>query len=1054
MLGILGNVNQIKSPSIHAKVIECLISTWNMLAKVRMNQGISLDNKFTPAVPDLLPPLQYYATWVFEAASLLMPHKFKSGRLLAYQLICTMTVRQHDTALSQEYLTHFYRLMHIGLTGTDQDVISVIIRNCSKFFSMMLPCSTLLILDFIQAANTIFINQNLEAIDQETHPIRVSLECMPTSTGKGIKVCNRPGDTPHPSIPGMHANQYCRNTSAPNICCLCHFRCIALNSLGVFLVEELVHCKGHPRVHDCICVLLQSTTFHHKTVSTLAIDLLHMLSQYTQELCAFDSELPIKVVEVMCHTVTSLLPGGEFASVQEENSILVSVILCLLDWVMVIPSAKLMARKGEENRSTLSRVFQVLQMAAHNRTVPKRRKSLNISTIISGDGRPVRLARVQETSKTPNHVPSPAEPTETIEEKNNENDSDNDDQQGRFTLLARVAALMHIVNHLGHFPLGAGPSRLDSLISEHEDHLSTDCDEMQPTIFNSPNIQFFVLNDSVLVSAVELPKEDPKCHPLLQDMTTAKTQVRLITRDMTGRFSWDHTMMYSRSGTPEPERHAFPLPGLLLDQEREAKESPEESRRTMRGALSTFKSTTPIAPDRLDEALSYIGSSSRECVLFPDQALNEPAPAPVGHSMESSVMEHVLTQHTAEHSYIRDNTTDASLCSVEFRPPAYVDPSSPFQLGRFLISETGLLAWEKRLRVDLLKKNEKFLRELKNLDNRRCRETHKIAVLYVAAGQEDKTSIMSNSAGSQAYEDFVAALGWEVDLSTHTGFLGGLERNLSTGETAPYYATSMHEVMFHVATRMPLATDGTGTTRMRHLGNDEVHIVWSEHSREYRYGIVNTEFGDVLLIIYPLKNHMFRIHIIKKPEVPSFGPLFDGAIVNRRVLPSLVRATAINASMAKRSLLPLYERYYEERDKCIERIVQYHKQPSTFEEFASRVFSPAPNTLSRPSTPLGTAAEAMTIMRTQTLSQDDSSLRMRSKSTGTGLIMSHENDIGNEELATSLPDELDKVSNHSTDGGATLRQDKRRLSLRWRNKPSPTPEATTTDANNPASGEE
>lgn len=42
------------------------------------------------------------------------------------------------------------------------------------------------------------------------------------------------------------------------------------------------------------------------------------------------------------------------------------------------------------------------------------------------------------------------------------------------------------------------------------------------------------------------------------------------------------------------------------------------------------------------------------------------------------------------------------------------------------------------------------------------RETHKIAVLYVAQGQEDKTSIMNNNAGSQPYEDFVAGLGWEV----------------------------------------------------------------------------------------------------------------------------------------------------------------------------------------------------------------------------------------------------------------------------------------------------
>ena len=42
------------------------------------------------------------------------------------------------------------------------------------------------------------------------------------------------------------------------------------------------------------------------------------------------------------------------------------------------------------------------------------------------------------------------------------------------------------------------------------------------------------------------------------------------------------------------------------------------------------------------------------------------------------------------------------------------------------------------------------------------RETHKVALLYVAQGQEDKTSIMSNSVGSEEYERFVAGLAWEV----------------------------------------------------------------------------------------------------------------------------------------------------------------------------------------------------------------------------------------------------------------------------------------------------
>lgn len=46
------------------------------------------------------------------------------------------------------------------------------------------------------------------------------------------------------------------------------------------------------------------------------------------------------------------------------------------------------------------------------------------------------------------------------------------------------------------------------------------------------------------------------------------------------------------------------------------------------------------------------------------------------------------------------------------------------------------------------------------------RETHKIAVFYIGEGQEDKCSILSNSAGSQAYEDFVSGLGWEVQTTT------------------------------------------------------------------------------------------------------------------------------------------------------------------------------------------------------------------------------------------------------------------------------------------------
>ena len=42
------------------------------------------------------------------------------------------------------------------------------------------------------------------------------------------------------------------------------------------------------------------------------------------------------------------------------------------------------------------------------------------------------------------------------------------------------------------------------------------------------------------------------------------------------------------------------------------------------------------------------------------------------------------------------------------------------------------------------------------------RETHKIALIYIAEGQDEKISILSNERGSQDYEDFLSMLAWSV----------------------------------------------------------------------------------------------------------------------------------------------------------------------------------------------------------------------------------------------------------------------------------------------------
>lgn len=48
---------------------------------------------------------------------------------------------------------------------------------------------------------------------------------------------------------------------------------------------------------------------------------------------------------------------------------------------------------------------------------------------------------------------------------------------------------MHLVNHLGHFPMGIGAARLSSMVVEHDDVPGLSADELSAEVFSAPNIQ-------------------------------------------------------------------------------------------------------------------------------------------------------------------------------------------------------------------------------------------------------------------------------------------------------------------------------------------------------------------------------------------------------------------------------------------------------------------------------------------------------------------------------------------------------------------------------------
>ncbi|XP_033369161.1 ral GTPase-activating protein subunit alpha-2 [Parus major] len=959
ILGILGDVNNIQSPKIHAKVFGYLYELWYKLAKIRDNLAISVDNQSTPSPPVLIPPLRIFASWLFKAATL--PSEYKEGKLQAFRLLCAMMSRRQDLLPNSDFLVHFYLVLRLGLTSEDQDILNTVIKHCPPwFFFLGLPGFTMLIGDFVGAAARVLSADTPEAPRCEAHTILGALVCFP-NTYQGIPWVG-PVSEGSESITGSADMKYClinillkNATEEPSEAA----RCIAICGLGVWICEELTQCTSHPHVKKAINVIGVTLKFPNKLVAHVACDVLQLLVSYWQKLQEYESSLCRKITEILVATIAFLLPGAEHSSLEADKKFIVSLLLCLLDWCMALPMKMLLepvsAGAVEDQQASraplLDYIYRVLHCCVNGSSTYTQQSHyvLSLADLSCSDYDPfLPLGNVRSPSE-PAQCPSSSDLGNLLtvaEEKRRRN-------LELIPLTARMV-MTHLVNHLSHYPLSGGPAILHSLLSENHDNSFVESSELCSEVFRSPNLQLFVFNDSTLISYLQIPAEQrPGPEP-----AAAPSDVRVIVRDISGKYSWDGRVLYGPLEGRPPQRATGEVQQLGLCQDREVQQL-GLCQDTFTGEarqlglcqdgdtqqLGLCQDEEEEAEDALDRLLERIGSSSPECLPHPQRRLNEPAPPPraLSAEQERALSEALLRQSARERDFVLSCGSRRRTGLGCQRPPPPPQPQASFYFCRLLLDDLGMNSWDRRKSFHLLKKNSKLLRELKNLDSRQCRETHKIAVFYIAEGQEDKCSILANARGSQAYEDFVAGLGWEVDLSTHCGFMGGLQRNGSTGQTAPYYATSTVEIIFHVSTRMPSDSDDSLTKKLRHLGNDEVHIVWSEHTRNYRRGIIPTDFGDVLIVIYPMKNHMFFIEIMKKPEVPFFGPLFDGAIVTAKLLPSLVCATCINASRAVKSLIPLYQSFYEERALYLEAIIQNHKEVMTFEDFAAQVFSPSPS---------------------------------------------------------------------------------------------------------------
>lgn len=301
----------------------------------------------------------------------------------------------------------------------------------------------------------------------------------------------------------------------------------------------------------------------------------------------------------------------------------------------------------------------------------------------------------------------------------------------------------------------------------------------------------------------------------------SSTICRFLIRDYCGKYCWDSTLLSPNNHADINNQSKLTVDVSVLSN-KNIDELEFNSAETSFNIITSenngfdskqlpFITNIPSDIDILDNILQYLCHSSPECRLKIDKPLNliSDTNIPVKVLAEEDFRDKLTQQVINETGHYKINyetinqTLDEFLTNSNTHTFDINDTQllSYYRLCKSFIHQLGFLSGEKRLSLNLLRKNTQLLRELKSLDDQTCRETHKIAVIYIGPNQQDKQSILSNELGSLDYEDFINSLAWTIDLETHEGFMGGLARNTKL-KTAMYYANSTTEILFHVSTRM------------------------------------------------------------------------------------------------------------------------------------------------------------------------------------------------------------------------------------------------------------
>lgn len=442
---------------------------------------------------------------------------------------------------------------------------------------------------------------------------------------------------------------------------------------------------------------------------------------------------------------------------------------------------------------------------------------------------------------------------------------------------AAKGTLQLLLNLVDHFPATGDPSIVSSQ--------KTELDVLNTNSACARAVGVYVLDDRI-ITVIR--------HPRDQDGNFITT---LFLRDSTGRFCYNATLLYDPL-PPTVEGEQLPVANVL------PQPSPQPIDTGLQTSILTFLSQEERAKyERLLPRITSLAAQEQNKVSTVDAQIS------------------------------RDTIVSApGLLKI--------DPEHDTAAARLLLNHLGWNDANHRLRFFFIKDiaaSASAAEELRvlfsEIDSIHERNRYSAAVYFISgATSPTDNSIFLDQTPSAEFTQFVGALGKEVDLATHHGYIAGLHPEV-TGKTAIYHANHELELVYHVAPRMPYASLTEQQYKRRLLLEDKVAIVWLEKASDFKgFDFVKDSLAHTLIVIVPLCPQFARIQILKRPD-PSVtasqaasvtcavGPLVNELIISRNVLPSLVRGTVINMLSAQSH----FDRPHLARQRAINDFIKKHK---------------------------------------------------------------------------------------------------------------------------------